>query len=30
VEMEIEGLGKLVNTIVEEEEDFSILKKKKM
>lgn len=30
VEMEIEGLGKLVNTIVEEEEDFSILKKKKV
>ncbi len=29
VEMEIEGLGKLVNTIVEEEEDFSILGKKK-
>jgi fumarylacetoacetate (FAA) hydrolase len=30
VEMEIEGLGKLVNTIVEEDEDFSILKKKKV
>lgn len=30
VEMEIEGLGKLVNTIVEEEDDFSILKKKKV
>lgn len=27
VEMEIEGLGKLVNTIVREEDDFSILKK---
>lgn len=30
VEMEIEGLGRLVNTIVEEDEDFSILKKKKV
>jgi fumarylacetoacetate (FAA) hydrolase len=30
VEMEIEGLGKLVNTIVEEDDDFSILKKKKV
>jgi fumarylacetoacetate (FAA) hydrolase len=29
VEMEIEGLGRLVNTIVQEEEDFSILAKKK-
>ncbi|MBC7589171.1 MAG: fumarylacetoacetate hydrolase family protein [Chitinophagaceae bacterium] len=30
VEMEIDGLGKLSNTIVKEESDFSILKKKKM
>ncbi len=30
VEMEIEGLGKLTNTIVREEDDFSILKEKKM
>jgi fumarylacetoacetate (FAA) hydrolase len=29
VEMEIEGLGKLVNTIVRDEDDFSILEKKK-
>jgi fumarylacetoacetate (FAA) hydrolase len=29
VEMEIEGLGKLKNTIIKEEEDFSILKLKK-
>jgi fumarylacetoacetate (FAA) hydrolase len=29
VEMEIEGLGKLVNTIVREEEDWSILGRKK-
>lgn len=29
VEMEIEGLGRLKNTIVKEEEDFSILKLKK-
>ncbi len=29
VEMEIDGLGKLVNTIVKEDSDFSILKKKK-
>ncbi len=29
VEMEIEGLGTLVNTIVKEEDDFSILEKKK-
>ncbi len=29
VEMEIEGLGRLVNTIVEDEDDFSILAKKK-
>ena len=29
VEMEIDGLGRLVNNIVKEEEDFSILKKKK-
>lgn len=29
VEMEIEGLGKLTNTIVKEENDFSILKLKK-
>jgi len=30
VEMEIEGLGRLSNTIVKEESDFSILAKKKM
>ena len=30
VEMEIEGLGKLSNTIVREEDDFSILSKKKV
>jgi fumarylacetoacetate (FAA) hydrolase len=30
VEMEIEGLGKLTNTIVKEEDDFSILAKKKI
>jgi fumarylacetoacetate (FAA) hydrolase len=30
VEMEIEGLGKLSNTIVREEDDFSILGKKKV
>ena len=30
VEMEIEGLGRLVNTIVQEEDDFSILEKKKV
>ncbi|MBC8032550.1 MAG: fumarylacetoacetate hydrolase family protein [Chitinophagaceae bacterium] len=30
VEMEVEGLGKLVNTIVAEDSDFSILDKKKM
>ncbi len=30
VEMEIEGLGKLVNTIVKEETEYSILKKKRM
>jgi fumarylacetoacetate (FAA) hydrolase len=30
VEMEIEGLGRLVNTIVQEDEDFSILAKKKL
>ena len=29
VEMEITGLGKLSNTIVKEESDFSILAKKK-
>ena len=29
VEMEIEGLGKLNNTIVRDEDDFSILEKKK-
>jgi len=29
VEMEIDGLGRLVNNIVKEEDDFSILKKKK-
>ncbi|MBX9732479.1 MAG: fumarylacetoacetate hydrolase family protein [Chitinophagaceae bacterium] len=29
VEMEIEGLGKLKNTIIKEEEDFSILARKK-
>jgi fumarylacetoacetate (FAA) hydrolase len=29
VEMEVEGLGKLVNTITKEESDFSILEKKK-
>jgi fumarylacetoacetate (FAA) hydrolase len=29
VEMEIEGLGKLSNTIVQDEDDFSILKEKK-
>jgi fumarylacetoacetate (FAA) hydrolase len=29
VEMEVEGLGKLINTIVREETDFSILEKKK-
>jgi len=29
VEMEVEALGKLVNTIAKEESDFSILKKKK-
>jgi fumarylacetoacetate (FAA) hydrolase len=30
IEMEIEGLGKLVNTIVKDESDFSILSLKKM
>jgi len=30
VEMEIEGIGKLKNTIVKEEDDFSILARKKM
>jgi len=30
VEMEIDGLGKLFNTIVKEEDDFSILAKKKL
>jgi fumarylacetoacetate (FAA) hydrolase len=30
VEMEIDGLGKLSNTIVSEEDDFSILAKKKI
>jgi fumarylacetoacetate (FAA) hydrolase len=30
IEMEIEGLGRLSNTIVEEENDFSILAKKKL
>ena len=30
VEMEIDGLGKLSNTIVKEESDFSILKLKKL
>ncbi|MFL9482102.1 fumarylacetoacetate hydrolase family protein [Chitinophagaceae bacterium LWZ2-11] len=30
VEMEIDGLGKLSNTIVKDESDFSILKKKKI
>jgi fumarylacetoacetate (FAA) hydrolase len=29
VEMEITGLGKLVNTITKEQSDFSLLKKKK-
>ena len=29
VEMEIDGLGRLSNTMVEEDDDFSILKKKK-
>ena len=29
VEMEIEGLGKLVNTIIADESDFSILSKKR-
>jgi len=29
VEMEIEGIGKLSNTIVKEDSDFSILGKKK-
>jgi fumarylacetoacetate (FAA) hydrolase len=30
VEMEIDGLGKLINTIVKEEDDFSILQLKKI
>lgn len=30
VEMEIEGLGRLVNTIVQEDDDFSILARKKI
>lgn len=30
IEMEVEGLGKLVNTIEKEESDFSILQKKKV
>jgi fumarylacetoacetate (FAA) hydrolase len=30
VEMEIDGLGKLSNTMVKEEDDFSILAKKKL
>ena len=30
VEMEVEGLGKLVNTMVPEEDDFSILARKKI
>jgi fumarylacetoacetate (FAA) hydrolase len=30
VEMEIDGLGKLSNTMVREEDDFSILAKKKL
>ena len=30
VEMEINGLGKLLNTIIKEDNDFSILKKKKL
>jgi fumarylacetoacetate (FAA) hydrolase len=30
VEMEIDGLGKLINNIVKEDEDFSLLKLKKM
>jgi fumarylacetoacetate (FAA) hydrolase len=30
VEMEIDGLGKLSNTMVKEEDDFSILKRKKV
>jgi fumarylacetoacetate (FAA) hydrolase len=30
VEMEITGLGKLSNTIVKDEDDFSILAKKKI
>ena len=30
VEMEIDGLGKLSNTIVKEEDDFSILRRKKL
>jgi fumarylacetoacetate (FAA) hydrolase len=29
VEMEIEGLGKLENTMIKEETDFSLLAKKK-
>jgi len=29
VEMEIDGLGKLTNTIVAEDSDWSILKRKK-
>jgi fumarylacetoacetate (FAA) hydrolase len=30
IEMEVEGLGTLINTIAREESDFSILKKKKL
>jgi fumarylacetoacetate (FAA) hydrolase len=30
VEMEIEGLGRLTNTIVKDEDGFSILDKKKI
>jgi fumarylacetoacetate (FAA) hydrolase len=30
VEMDVEGLGKLVNTMVPEEDDFSILARKKI
>ncbi|HLO38183.1 MAG TPA: hypothetical protein VK173_06835, partial [Lacibacter sp.] len=30
VEMEIDGLGKLSNTIVKEDDDFSILARKKL
>ena len=29
IEMEVEGLGKLINTIAKEESDFSILSRKK-